>query len=102
MFRLGSLDDKEAFSFSSSASSPELFQKLQSLFVGPEILHSKQSVSGYYRHKTEVAEVESLCHDLGTYEYVDLSVGESFYGLGFVCLVLGCIAVKTGYAGIRE
>ena len=102
MFRLGCLDDKETFSFSSSASSPELFQKLQSLFVGPEVLHSKQSVSGYDGHKAQVAEVESLGHDLGAYEYVDLSVGESFYGLGFVCLVLGCIAVKTGYAGIRE
>jgi hypothetical protein len=102
MLRLGCLNNEKSIVCTSAASASELFQQLQSLFVGSEIVYAQQRISCYYCDQSEVFKIESFGNNLGTNEDVNLSGGKGLYGLLFVCLVLSRVAVQSCDFGVRE
>ena len=102
MLWLGCLYDDSSFAVSSAASSPELFQYLDSLFVCSEILHSEQCVSCDDCDKPEVAEVKAFGQHLRADEDVDVSFAEFPYYAGFIAVALGIVTVESRYPRMRK
>ena len=75
---------------------------MESLFVGSEILDSEQGVSCYDSYKTQSAEIESFCENLCSDQNIRFSFLKIADNLLDIAAALCCIAVKSGYSGLRE
>ena len=96
MVRFPGLDEKKAGGAPPSAAAAELFQELDGVFVGPEVLLPQDIVGLDDCHQRHAGKVKALCNYLCANQNVNFSLGKLPDGPG---LRLGGVAVQPRNTG---